>query len=511
MGKWIGFKDYKKVDKRDEIFRKNENGEIIIPDVIQTDVSPYELDWILNFDSNEVPEEYQGFISKYKEKLVKRHFAVRDIYKYLNRDDSEIKYKITPENYFWFSILTMPEFRMIKNLVKYRDIECRILANVLASYLNQEIKQMVQQMTQMEENIKNNINQNNQNNNSNSNNNNNNQGYNGGGLGSDGNNNQDNNFGDSPVGGNSQSGDNNNQQGDQNNQSSQGNQDNQDNQNNQNNQSNQGRNQHNQDNQKQNNQSNQSNQNNNLSSIVNELLKNNEVNDIINKIKDKVKKIYTAVDETVGKMDGIISFENNIIYQEVKLNKKHLEDIKNIGNKLYDFYATDDSVTQTMRQVPRTVDYSMVDDLLWLEKVANSGFITTEHTSKICVDIYLDISGSMSGNRFEFAKGVIIELLKKGIKFKSIYVFENELTKLNSVNELLKIRNSGGGTNITNVLENISKSSRKVLIISDLEDSVNRELVEKNKNKISLILIGNERYYKDYWKDYCKVSFHVKI
>jgi hypothetical protein len=484
MGKWIGFKDYKKVDKRDEIFRKNENGEITIPDVIQTEVSPYELDWLLNFDLDEVPEEYQGFINKYKEKLVKRHFAVRDIYKYLNRNDSEIKYKITPENYFWFNVLTMPEFRMIKNLVKYRDVECRILANVLASYLNQEIKQMVQQMTQMEENIKNNINQNNQNNqNNNSNNsNNNNQGYNGGGLGDDGNN-QDNNFGNNPVGGNSQSG-NNNQFGDQNNQS---------------NQSNQG------------NQSNQNNNSNNLSSIVNELLKNNEVNDIINKIKDKVKKIYTAVDETVGKMDGIISFENNIMYQEVKLDKKHLKNIKSIGSKLYDFYIADDSVTQTMRQVPRTVDYSMVDDLLWLEKVANSGFITTEHTSKICVDIYLDISGSMDGDRFEFAKGVIIELLKKGIKFKSIYVFENNLIKLNSVNELLKIRNSEGGTNITNVLENISKSSRKVLIISDLEDSVDKELVEKNKNKISLILIGNERYYNDYWKDYCKISFHVKI
>jgi len=159
MGKWIGFNDYKKVDKRDEIFRKNENGEIVISDVIQTEVIPYELDWILNFDLDEVPIEYQEFISKYKEKLVKRHFAVRDIYKYLNRDDSEIKYKITPENYFWFSILTMSEFRMIKNLVKYRDVECRILANVLASYLNQEIKQMAQQMSRMDEDIKNNINQ----------------------------------------------------------------------------------------------------------------------------------------------------------------------------------------------------------------------------------------------------------------------------------------------------------------------------------------------------------------
>jgi len=238
-------------------------------------------------------------------------------------------------------------------------------------------------------------------------------------------------------------------------------------------------------------------------------LKNDEINNLIDTIKNKVKKVYTAVDETVGKSDGIISFEDSIIYQEVKLSKDCLENIKNIGNKLYDFYVTDDSVTQTMRQVPRAVDYSMVDDLLWLEKVANSGFITTEHTSKICVDIYFDISGSMDGDKFEFAKGVIIELLKKGIKFKSIYVFENKLRKLNSINELLKVKNSGGGTNITEVLENISKSSRKVLIISDLEDSVDRELVEKNKNKISLILIGNENYYNNYWKDYCKLSFQI--
>jgi len=506
--------------------------EIIIPEVIQTDITKYELDWLLNYDLKETPKEYSKYITNKNNNDLKNYqFLIKDIYKFLNRDEQDIRYSVNKENYFLFNILMTPEFLLIKNLVKYNDTECRILANVMASYISSEIDKILKQISKINNDLKKNTNSSNKNdiqcaNNLHSNNSLSNSNSSNAMTG----NNIDNNI-------NENNATNGCSENDQNCNSSAINNSN-GNSHSDNDTDKFSKNITNDDVINDNldiiknkikdihkNIDNSANNDNNLTDndinkfitdkdrntdkLIEKLVEDKIINNNLNLIKDKLDVVYKNVSSRAGKSDGIISFADDIRYKKINLNKDRLNTIKNIGNKLYDFYFTEDSVTQTTSQIPRTIDYSMINELLWLEKIANSGFVNIEHTSKLYIDVYFDISQSMDGIKFEFAKGVIVELLNKKIKFKNIYVFENKITQLNNVNELLKIKVSGGGTDITKVLDSISKSNKKALIISDLEDDIDIDLIKKNAEKISIILIGNKDYYDKYWKNYCALSFYV--
>ncbi len=152
------YNNNKKFANRDEIFRKNENGNIVIDDVIVNNIDSFVQNWLLQFEYDNIPEELRKFIKKNRDgKMYRRFFAVRDLYRFLNLSDTELKYKVTPSNLFWYLLLSEPEFRSIKYLTEGKDYICKVVANVLATYFNYEIKQIAENLNVLEDDIKSDI------------------------------------------------------------------------------------------------------------------------------------------------------------------------------------------------------------------------------------------------------------------------------------------------------------------------------------------------------------------
>jgi uncharacterized protein with von Willebrand factor type A (vWA) domain len=90
--------------------------------------------------------------------------------------------------------------------------------------------------------------------------------------------------------------------------------------------------------------------------------------------------------------------------------------------------------------------------------------------------VYVDISGSMDGEKLIIAKALIVKLWNLGIVEK-VYFFDTRIygTKKNPLKEVY-LRNSGGGTSFTSVYNNIqakrkeSFKEKHALVITDGED-----------------------------------------
>lgn len=97
------------------------------------------------------------------------------------------------------------------------------------------------------------------------------------------------------------------------------------------------------------------------------------------------------------------------------------------------------------------------------------------------IDIYVDISGSMSSgcgttvndqrvSRIDFAKSFIIKMRELDL-LKDVYVFDTKVRKYKSDDFSIAVLQSNGGTNIDTVIEKIRLQNENAIIITDAEDS----------------------------------------
>ena len=100
--------------------------------------------------------------------------------------------------------------------------------------------------------------------------------------------------------------------------------------------------------------------------------------------------------------------------------------------------------------------------------------VTTKRDYFMNFDVYIDMSGSMGGNRANSqlikAKVTALKLHKLGLVDK-LYCFDNYVTPAMSRLTMLKT-NSGGGTSLENVVKQIEKLNRPSVVITDACDIV---------------------------------------
>ena len=154
---------------------------------------------------------------------------------------------------------------------------------------------------------------------------------------------------------------------------------------------------------------------------------------------------------------------------------------------------------------------------VWLGTLLKSKYDGKKIDKLIDLSIAIDVSGSMSGSRINMAKQSLIQLIQKLkdednialLKFnnQSIPVFPyqkvSELKKIDYASEIEKLQAIGG----TDILRKI----RRMIIITDMEDRVNKELTNFCK-KISLegIYVTILGISNEFRTDLAEMTSHIK-
>ena len=171
---------------------------------------------------------------------------------------------------------------------------------------------------------------------------------------------------------------------------------------------------------------------------------------------------------------------------------------------------------------------------VWIGTLFKSKYDGQKINKLIDLSIALDISGSMMGNRIIMAKRALIQLIKKlndednitiskfNTKSEKVFPYQkvSELKKTDYTSELEKIR-SGGGTDIfvafkeaynSMIMENCNKNKiRRIIIITDMEDNVNKTLTEFcekiSEEGIYISILGISSSFRT---DLAELTSHVK-
>jgi hypothetical protein len=117
-----------------------------------------------------------------------------------------------------------------------------------------------------------------------------------------------------------------------------------------------------------------------------------------------------------------------------------------------------------------------------LRKILIEDVIVKETKSIGKIDIYIDISGSMTSrlnkkddddesrtSRIDFAKSFALKMREQDL-LNDVYIFDTRVKKYKKDEFSLAILDANGGTNITKVVENIKAKGNNALIITDAED-----------------------------------------
>lgn len=224
-------------------------------------------------------------------------------------------------------------------------------------------------------------------------------------------------------------------------------------------------------------------------------------------IKEKIERLTEILYK--GKAYGTDWSWKLSTIQKTKIPTDILEKIRGIGYRVRGYFYSLEK-KQSVDSYPKTYDWSLVEEILFLDKITR-GFADVENrTRNLKVDLYLDTSSSMNEKRLIALKAIVIELKRAGIKFRKIYSFCNGLMRIKERD--IWSMDSCGGTNIESVLINVKKNSFYSIIISDMEDSVEYfvDTLKMVESKISLIQIGERKTYER-WKNYVGIAYFIEI
>ena len=171
---------------------------------------------------------------------------------------------------------------------------------------------------------------------------------------------------------------------------------------------------------------------------------------------------------------------------------------------------------------------------VWLGTLLKSKYDGQKINKLIDLSIAIDISGSMSGSRINMAKKSLIQLIQKlndedniaiskfNKSSEPIFPYQkvSDLKKTDYASEIEKLK-AIGGTNILNAfkqaynlmtVENCNKNKvRRMIIITDMEDSVDEQLTnfcEKiSKEGIYITILGISYNFRS---DMAEMTSHIK-
>jgi hypothetical protein len=192
-------------------------------------------------------------------------------------------------------------------------------------------------------------------------------------------------------------------------------------------------------------------------------------------------------------------------FEPSNLSFDELEQAMKIWEELKHFPMNNDAVTKFVKTTLKlsesyfssqyteneveVIETDMVDDLQGLENLIEpldivhiDDLVTHERKYHMKFDVYIDLSGSMGGsaiyrkeanfNKAQLAKMTALKL-KLGGHVEEVYAYDTRLHgPFKSITALLRAH-LGGGTTTDKCLENILKTGRPGLIITDAQDWVN--------------------------------------
>lgn len=246
-------------------------------------------------------------------------------------------------------------------------------------------------------------------------------------------------------------------------------------------------------------------------SSLNEIEKE-DLKELRNFWQEFLEKINSYLISNLKKGSNLTFTETSKILK-VKLPRSTLNQVKSISKVLYGFYQSCFRA-QVRKSYPRIPDYTLLDETLWIERLASYNFIDTDFYSRLEINIYVDKSGSMKRilkknfSKIDIAKALMKELLKKGVRIKKLYVFDCEVKRI-PLSKFPKVVPSGG-TSIGKVIKHLYYQGEPALIISDFEDHLlaeEKKLLQKVKNRLSTILISDYPWVYEEWKEQLNFTF----
>lgn len=236
--------------------------------------------------------------------------------------------------------------------------------------------------------------------------------------------------------------------------------------------------------------------------------------------KEGEKNLNDELQKAQEQLDELIKYGVDLKNSDDELSKDALEDITKIGRLVNEIKGLQTSNNSVFKVVNKILDKSQnyfsqkteiynesifeadevdnLDGLQFLHPGLRNTMLNDveniSHKSIGKIDLYIDISGSMSSGisfkneqieRLSLAKALAIQMRKLNLA-GDIYIFNGGVTKINNptIGRLLLL-NTSGGTDLNSVIDHIDVTNKNSLIITDAEDILN-----KYNNKAFWIGVG---------------------
>lgn len=207
--------------------------------------------------------------------------------------------------------------------------------------------------------------------------------------------------------------------------------------------------------------------------------------------KDIQEKMFEDVNKNGGKQAGNLSpdYIRKVVQELSKLNMSmgSLKDkIKKLMDKSASYFSS--------KKEPVFEDLFNSDNLAGLNdyielhpklrRIFAEDILVKDEKSIGKIDIYIDISGSMSDTcgvkdvngrhitKLDFCKAFTVKLGEMGI-LNEVYLFNNSVTKFKNDPISLAMLDTSGGTSIGRAVNNIERNGVNALVITDAEDHCN--------------------------------------
>jgi hypothetical protein len=162
------------------------------------------------------------------------------------------------------------------------------------------------------------------------------------------------------------------------------------------------------------------------------------------------------------------------------------EKIKKLLDKSVSYFSAKDSThfedILNADDIAGLQDYELLHPNL--RKIMLEDILVKEVKKVGKIDIYIDISGSMSSScgvkdvndryisKIDFAKSFALKLEEMGM-LNEIYLFDNRVVKAKKDPISISMIDANGGTTINNAVRSIERNGVNALVITDAEDSCN--------------------------------------
>jgi hypothetical protein len=168
----------------------------------------------------------------------------------------------------------------------------------------------------------------------------------------------------------------------------------------------------------------------------------------------------------------------------IKMSMSSLKDrIKKLMDKTTSYFSA--KKEDIIEDIFNSDNIAGIDDYISLHpklrKILIEDVVVKETKSIGKIDIYIDISGSMTSrlnrkddaensiSRIDFAKSFALKMQDQDL-LNDVYIFDTRVKKYKKDEFSLAVLDANGGTNITKVIENIKLKGNNALIITDAED-----------------------------------------